>query len=45
MVQHPWTDGVGQQLGADRLASALGVLEELVTLLEKDGAAGDPPVT
>lgn len=45
MAQHPWTDDLGRQLGADRLQSALGVLCDLADLLEKDGTGTDPTVT
>lgn len=44
-AQHPWTDGLGQQLGADRLASAVAVLSDLVDLLETDQAGSDTAVT
>lgn len=33
--QHPWTDALGRQVGADRLQSALDVLAELVELVEQ----------
>lgn len=45
MAQHPWTDGLGQQLGADRLASAVAVLSDLVELLEREQAGSDTAVT
>lgn len=33
--QHPWTDSIGQQVGTERLQSAVQVLQELVELVER----------
>lgn len=37
LVQHPWADRVGQAVGADELLAALGVMQQLVEVLDAAG--------
>lgn len=39
LVQHPWADRVGTQVGADRLREALDTMRHLVAVLEAGGSS------
>jgi DNA-binding MarR family transcriptional regulator len=45
LVQHPWTDRLGRELGTQRIAEAVGVLEQLAELIDREAEAGSPPLT
>lgn len=36
MVQHPWADEIGAEIGADQLRGALATMQRLITVLESE---------
>lgn len=43
LVQHPWTDRLGRQLGTERLDEAVDVLQQLAELIDRDADTDSPP--
>jgi DNA-binding MarR family transcriptional regulator len=43
LVTHPWSDQIGEQVGAAELRSALATMQRLVEVLEAEPCEGRPP--